>query len=253
MAYRLAVRIFTFALGLVAVGWGATTFPIFWRQSSIEQVARRILERDPLNREVLASQLSGANVAEEQSYCRPAGVRSVAIIQFRMAEQAMADRDRSAIDGALLDAQADMRRSLACSPADPFLWLGLFWLTNAREGFDPHNFEYLRLSYELGPNEGWIAVTRSRFAFAMFASLPNDIKEKAIAEFLAFVKTGLTETAADIFIGPAWPVRDVLLARMRNLDEASRRAFAKSLHYRGYDNVSVPGVDRPERYPWQHE
>ena len=162
------------------------------------------------------------------------------------------DGDRSAIEGALSSWQAAVRASLVCSPADPFLWLGLFWLTNTREGFNPHNFAYLRLSYELGPNEGWIALKRSQIALAMFGSLPDDIKEKVVVEFLAFVKTGLTEAAADIFIGPGWQIRDVLLARMQDLDEASRRAFAESLQFRGYDDVSVPGVDRPERHPWQH-
>jgi hypothetical protein len=247
-----AARIFTLALGIVATSWGAATIPIFWRQSSTEQVARHILAREPYTRQALASQLPSVELAEQQTYCLPAGVRSAAIIRFRMLEQAMADGDRSAIDGALYDAQVAMRRSLSCSPADPFLWLGLFWVTNAREGFNSKNFEFLRLSYELGPNEGWIAVTRNPIALAMFASLPDDIKGMAISEFLAFIKTGLAERAADIFIGPGWHVRDVLLTRMPILDIASRRVFAKSLHYRGYDDVNVPGVERPERQPWQH-
>lgn len=250
-AYRLTARVFTVTLGCLGVSWGAATFPLFWQQSSIEQVALRIINREPYSHQTLASQLADVGATERVlSYCSPAGLRAAAIIRIRMAELAMTDHDRLAIDEALSDAQDAIRRSLACGPADPFLWLGLFWIANARQGLAAQNFEYLRLSYELGPSEGWIAVIRSRMALAMFATLPGDIKQMAIAEFLAFVKTKQTATAADLFRGPGWQARDVLLARMASLDQSSLTAFAQELHSRGYDDVSVPGVERPPGVPW---
>ena len=251
MAYRLGVRISTLVLGFVAMSWGLATLPIFWRQSSVEQLASRVVERDPFSREFLLSRLSGATFTEKPSDCRPAGLRSAAIIRLRMAEQALADRDRSAIDGTLLESQAAIRRSLACSPTDSFLWLGLFWVTNAREGFNSRNLDYLRLSYRQGPNEGWIAIIRNRMTLALFASLPDDLKEKATLEFLAFIRTGLTEAAADIFIGSSSTIRDVLLTRVRTLDVASRQVFANSLRYRGFDDVNLPGIVQPEKPLWQ--
>jgi hypothetical protein len=250
--YRLCVRIFTFALAFLAVGWGVTAFPIFWRQSSIEQVARRIINGEPFTREALDSQMVAAKAAENETYCRPAGIRSAAIIQIRMAEQALGSGDQSAIDSAFLDLEGAVRGSLACNPADPFLWLSLFWATNTRNAPSPTHFEYLRLSYELGPNEAWIAVTRNRIALALYATLPVDLRKRAVLEFVSLIKTGLPQLAADIFIGPGWPVRDILLAEVANLDEASRTAFQRSLHDRDRDDVKVPGLQGPANPPWQH-
>jgi hypothetical protein len=250
--YILLTRIFIAFFGCIAIWWGIIMFPGFWQEASIERIAGLVIAGDQFKSEILARQLPIIDSTGRSAYCRPAGVRSAAIIRIRVAEQAMAGSDRSAIDGALANSQAAVRRSLACSPADPFLWLGLFWSMNTREAPIPYNFIYLRLSYLLGPNEGWIALRRNRIALAMFGSLPEDIKEKVIVEFLTLVKTGLTEIAADNFVGPGRQVRDVLLARMQDLDEASRKAFARSLHFRGYDDAIVPGLDRLERHPWQH-
>ena len=248
----LATRILIVALGCAGIIWGAATFPLFWQRSSIEQVALRIVNSEPYTRQTLASQLTDVSAPKwMRSYCTPAGVRAAAIVRIRMAELAMIDHDRLAIDDALLDAQDAIRRSLACGPADPFLWLGLFWITNARQGFDPRNLEYLRLSYETGPNEGWIAAIRSRIVLAMFAALPGDVKQMAIAEFLAFVKTGQMRIAADLLEGPGWQAHDILLDRTASLDQSSRTAFAKELYSRGYDNLSIPGVKQRSRVPWQ--
>lgn len=251
--YRSCACVFTLSLGLLAVGWGTVNFRTFSRQSPVQTVALRIIEREPFTAEALAAQLTNANAAEQEQFsCSPALLRSAAIIQFRIAEDAIAARDRAAIDGALADTQTAIRRSLDCSPADSFLWLGLFWITNMREGFNPRNLEYLRLSYTLGPHEGWIALIRSRMALGMFASLPDDLKEKAVDEFLAFIETGRSDLAEEIFVGPGWNIRNVLLAAMQRLDEPSRMAFARTLHDKGYDDVSVPGVAPFTRYPWQH-
>jgi hypothetical protein len=252
MPYRLTIRLLSAALGLAAVAWGAATLPTFWKQARIEKLAPHILGREPFSRDVLAALQSELIAAEGQAYCRPAAIRSGAIIRLRTAEEAMAEHDRAAIDGALRDTENSIRGSLACAPADPFLWLGLFWVANAREGFTPRNLAYLRLSYELGPNEGWIAFARNRMALAMFDSLPADLKAKAVAEFLAFIETGLPDIAADIFTTHGERVRNLLLARTADLDQASRAAFANSLRYKGYDEVKVPGVQPPPKQPWQH-
>jgi hypothetical protein len=142
-----------------------------------------------------------------------------------------------------------IRKSLASAPADPFLWTVLFWLENTQKGFKRDRLEYLQMSYLLGPNEGWIGVKRSRFAFALFRSLPPDLAEKTVREFARLVGSNYHSQAADILGGPGWPIRSILLAGLKDVDEESLQVFSKTLYRRGY-NLQVPGVDRPEWRPW---
>jgi hypothetical protein len=81
-----------------------------------------------------------------------------------------------------------IRHSLACSPADSFLWRVLFWVENAMYGFSSDHLE--RMSYSLGPNEGWIALKRNLVAPAVFERLPPDVGEMAIREFASFFGSG---------------------------------------------------------------
>ena len=86
-----------------------------------------------------------------------------------------------------------IRESLSCSPADPFLWLALYWLDGTQHGYRPEDLKYLELSYQLGPNEGWIALRRNSVAFATFQQLPPELAEFAINEFVGLLKARFYE------------------------------------------------------------
>lgn len=43
----LLARIFIVVFGGAAIAWGMATIPIFWRQASIEYVARHIIRGEP--------------------------------------------------------------------------------------------------------------------------------------------------------------------------------------------------------------
>jgi hypothetical protein len=161
----------------------------------------------------------------------------------------MAVGDQRNIDRILSDTNKSIRQSLVNTPADPFLWLVLFWLENTQNGFSRSNFRYLRQSYSLGPNEGWIAVKRVRFALAVFPVLPPDLADSALNDFTQLVKSHFIWESAQILGGPGWPVREFLLSRLTGVAEADRQALAKILYDLGYD-VTVPGVDRPDWRPW---
>ena len=157
-----------------------------------------------------------------------------------------------------------VRESLSCSPADPFLWLALYWLDRTQRGYRPEDLKYLRLSYQLGPNEGWIALKRNGVTFAMLQQLPSEARgeppapsspywcdqrqcilsnfsETAINEFVRLVTSELYEPAAEVFTGPAWPERELILRHLASISELDRLRFADALHGRGYD-VNVPGI-----------
>jgi hypothetical protein len=135
------------------------------------------------------------------------------------------------------------------SLADPFLWITRSWLDGVRKRFKPDQLQFLRLSYALGPNEGWVAVRRNRFALSIFERLPEDFAEAALGEFARMLESGLFEDTIAIFSRPGWPVREKLLSRIANVRERFRDIFAGAPYHRGYD-VDVPGIPWPEFRPW---
>jgi hypothetical protein len=138
-----------------------------------------------------------------------------------------------------------IHKSLSCEPADPFLWLVLYWVENAQNRFQP---EYLKISYDLGPNEGWVALKRNPVALADYERLPPDLAMQAVNEFLALVSNGFYQQAADILSGPAWRLRDTILPRLASLPFRKREQFAQILYEKNL-SVVIPGVEPPDSNP----
>jgi hypothetical protein len=243
------VRVFTILLGLSGVVWGATNFATLWRQLGIERIAAKILDRETFKPNALVPFIPALEEIEQSHYCRPQSVRSAAIIRLRLAEEALAAGERATVDERLSTLDSSIRKALACEPADPFLWMVLAWLGNTREGFKQEQLAYLRLSYRLGPNEGWIAARRNRLSLAMFQRLPPDLASDAVDEFAHMLNSWLYWETIAVFTGPGWPVRERLLDSLKHVGERQRDAFAKELYTEGY-NVIVPGIAPREPRPW---
>jgi hypothetical protein len=244
-------RIPLIALGCAALIWGSAVMPIFWQHARLELVAKRIINGEQFKIENLTNELTFVATVEQSAFCRPAALRSAAIIRLRIAEQTLSTGPRGDIDAQTSSALATIREGLACAPADAFLWLALYWIDATRSSFfSQENLKYLRMSYELGPNEGWIALRRNRLAFSMFRQLPPDLAENAINEFIALLETGLYEQIVDIFTGPAWSVHEMILPRLSETPERSRREFSRVMHDRGYD-VTIPGIEPYKTHPWE--
>jgi hypothetical protein len=247
--YTLA-RLFTLLLGLASMTWGAGTFPTFWSQLPIERTAAAIADRNAFNLHSLDPLLPAINGIEQSSYCRPEAVHSAVIIRLRLAEEAVTNAERDAIDPRLDALQGAILKSLGCAPSDPFLWMILTWLDQTRQGFRPQQLSYLRLSYRLGPHEGWLAERRNRLALSMFWRLPPDLVQAVLREFAAMVNSHFYAAAIAILTGPGWPLHDQLLAALGDSDARQREELAKELYSAGYD-VAVPGVAPPQdRRPW---
>jgi hypothetical protein len=248
--YILVARIFVVIVGCAAGWWGIVVFPVFWQGSSTERIANRIIAGAPFKAGTLAKQIPILENTEKAAYCRPAGLRSAAILRLRILEAATSANDRSNIDGSLKSLGDVIRSSLSCSPADPFLWAVLFWLENTRNGSDLTHLKYLRMSYQLGPNEGWITLKRNPIVLANFATLPPDLVEAGISEFVALVRSHLYNEAGDIVAGLTRPIRALLFTRLRDIKESDRQAFAGLLHERSLDDIPVPGTAPPLQHPW---
>jgi hypothetical protein len=238
------------SLGVAAIVWGAYAFPIFWRQAPIEQIAKHVIAGDSFKvntLNALAQQLDAVQVRELN---RPSVLSSIAVIHLRFLEKAIADGDQRTMDKELAKLRTIIPVSLANTPADPFLWMILYWTENTRSGFSRTHFKFLRMSYLLGPNEGWIAVNRNRLALAVYPALPHDLAESAVSEFAQLVDSDFVSEAADILIGPGWPIRSTLLLGLKHVALDDRQEFAKIVYMLGYD-ITVPGVERPAWRPWQ--
>ena len=239
--YANLTRAFVILLGLAGVVWGTANLPAFWRQTGIERIASEILDHEAFKPEALVPFIPTLANIEQSRYCQPKLIRNAAIIRLRLAEDAIASAERHVIDERLDALESSVRTALSCEPADAFLWMVLAWADNVREGPKPEQLTFLRLSYRLGPNEGWIAVRRNRLLLAMFPGLPSDLADAAVREFGRMVDSWFYWETIAIFTGPGWPIRDRLLASLREVGERQREAFAIELYAEGYD-VTVPGV-----------
>ena len=232
----LVARLFTVGLGLLAIGWAGFVAPAAWRQASAAPLGNKIVFGERFKAGVLEDYLASAPPDAGDRLCRPLTGRTLAVARLRLAEEALSDGDGGLIGQTEAAGEAALRRSLACTPTDSFLWFALFWMANSREGFQPDHLKFLRLSYRTGPNEGWLAIRRNRLAIAIYPALPDDLKQAAAGEFVQLVKSDLITAAANILAGPGTPIRGLLLSRLHGLDEKKLRFLALLLAGSGIDD-----------------
>jgi hypothetical protein len=246
----LTARLLSLVLGAIGVVWGAVAFPIFWEHAPVERVAKLIVNGHQYKRQTLVALLPVMQRIEAESLCRSSALTASAVIRLRLVEDATAAADRQLMEEQLEALPASVRAALVCSPANPFLWTSLFWLDTTQNGLRPEQMRLLRMSYRSGANEGWVGIRRNRLAFSVFELLPPDLADLAVGEFLGLLNSAFFRPAEQIFTGPAWRVRDRIMARMEEVSLGNRQVFARQLYIDGFD-VSVPGVPQREVRPWR--
>lgn len=249
--YIVLARIFVAGFGCAAVIWGLSTLPIFWQQAFMERIAHNIIRGEKYKIEVLMQQIPIVEAAENSTICRPIALWSAAIIRLRMVEQTGRNGAEMPVGGDQMKLlNNSIRRSLSCSPAESFLWLALYSVESAQNGFKAEYLKYLKMSYELGPNEGWVALKRNPVVFVDYKRLPSDLFADAINEFVTILNYEFFQQAVEFFSGFSSPVRDAILPHLVKLPLRIRETFASAVYNRGLD-VTVPGVEPPSsRPPW---
>ena len=244
----LAARIATLTFALASLGWVWFAAPILWYQAPMAPIARKIIGGEQYRATFLADFTDQAQANLRQDICEPVARRTLAIVRLRFAEEALADGVATSITRTEADLEAALLSALDCAPSDPLTWLALFWLQNNTRGLQQDNFKALRLSYRFGPNEGWLALRRSRFALAVYPALPEDLKRQAIAEFVQLVRSNFIPDAAEIVLGPGRPIGNLLLSRLEGIDIVKLRYLARLLESRDFE-AKIPGVDLA--HPWE--
>lgn len=243
------LRTFVSLLGLGAVAWAGVMLPLFWEQAPLGRVSLEVVRGRTFKIQSLEGEVQAA-AADRPSFCSPTELHNEVIVRVAMVNEALAKADRALVRSLYEPLRDATRAALACSPADPFAWLTLYWLDTAERGFTPENAKYLRLSYSTGPNEGWIGSWRFRLAIATFDQLPPDLAGDAIAEFVRLVEAGwLPEEAAAIFVAAPPTVQHRIISQLALAKPAARQSFGRTLYEMG-QNFDIPGFERPTR-PWR--
>jgi hypothetical protein len=236
------------AFGCVAICWGLVEFPIFLREAPIERIAHQITAGEHFPAQAFDRQLPIFEGIENSTHCRPAVVRSAAIFRIRSMEVAASEPGHGRVDELVNFMVDSIRRSLSCSPADPFLWLVLYWGMNTQNGFQSDNLKFLRMSYQLGPNEGWIGIKRNRLALVRNGSLPPDLAKAALNEFVGLVQSEFYQQTSEMFIALDAKTKMLVLESLKHIPEIYLDQLFLALRGIGYDNEQFMAKDWR---PWQ--
>src|SRR6266404_3884835 len=148
------IRLILASAGVMAMAWVIAVFPKFSSEIGIVDIAKAVTVGETFKPEVL----SVVDLQTRGGYAvRSSVLGKAAVIRLRLAEVAIRAGDPARIEQNLESLTKFVDEALLNAPCDPFLWLTQFWLDNARNGFRVRHLRDLRMSYDLGRYEGWIA------------------------------------------------------------------------------------------------
>jgi hypothetical protein len=215
-----------------------------------ERIAFRIILGDTFQTDFVSSLALKAPRGNDVGGCNPSLVRSTAIIDLNLAEESYALADRLAIDWRMGQVENSTRAALECAPSDAFLWCVRYWVEVVKYGFKDEFLTDLKMSYNLGPHEAWIAEKRNSLALAVFDRLGPKLQDMVVAEYAGMLDAGLIQQAFDNLVGPGFSIQNRLLGALGNVRLIHREWLAKGLREAGY-RIDVPGVELTEERPWR--
>lgn len=234
------LRIAAAAVGAAGLVWALLTLPASWSEFPVNQIADSVVRGETFPLNVLESQITVARRESNAGYCKPAIAHSAAILQLAILNQSF-NASSPSVDEDLENARRSVISGLSCAPADSYLWFALFQIESLQSGFRSDYVRHLAMSYQVGPNEAWIAIPRNRAAFAIFEALPKQLQSDVLDEFCLLLRTELYVEAADIFLGPAAPHRQQVIDRLSKVPVRNRQLFAVLLARKGYQ-FNIPGT-----------
>jgi hypothetical protein len=233
--------------GICAIAWAVNAVLVYRRTTLLAETAQRALSGDRFNATQLSAMKRLLDTAPTETL-QASDASNAAVVRLLLLEDELRAGNHQPSTSELVELQMAVRAAIGQSPTNSFMWLTDLWLKRLRGESAEADLNLLRMSYWSGPNEAWIAVRRNPLAMSIFPSLPGDLAEQALSEFVELVRSGLYADASNILAGPGWAIREQLLGRLVAVDETHRRGFARALGSRDIDGVTVPGVpERPSR------
>ena len=221
VSIRLVVALF----GLSAIAWAFSVFSIVRLDTYVVRTATSVISGNRFGKDVWDLIETKFKDVSDQSI-KPSSLRGLMVIRLRDVETRLSQEPHEQVQPQLFELARLTKDALRNTPTDGFLWLTLCWISDQRGEPAGDAWRFLRSSYRMSPNEGWIGLKRSPFALSHFTTLPGDLAEDAVQELMHLVHSRLHAEAADIISGPGFPVRTLLLRRLRALDQADKVILA---------------------------
>src|ERR1700687_169817 len=167
-ASHLVIRSLVIGFVLCSILWSLSLLFLLRADNAAElnAVGFRVMSGEAFQPSKVGALSVLAEQSEEQAICVPLEVRAAVIIRLRLFEDAVNASKVREIDERKLALLASIKRALKCTPTDAFLWFLQYWTGVSQGGGVAAHLEELRMSYLLGPFEGWIAARRNAFVLA---------------------------------------------------------------------------------------
>jgi hypothetical protein len=236
----IATRLVLVLVGAAAVLWSVISVPRALAERRLERLSDAMVDGERFDLEGAKRLIAYLDATAAERDCMRGGTTAVATIRLYWVGQAIRTKDPKIQADASASAAEAIKTALACSPHQANLWFQLFWLESVADPApNDRKLALLRLSYELGPHEGWIASHRARRALTLYDALPKDIQSYATREFVLMVRDNPVR-AARTFERLPRAVRDVLRPMLEQVPLDARTRFALALDDLDPD---IPGVD----------
>lgn len=249
-AQQLLLRTITVALGGLGIIWAILLLPRFWQAASLDHVAAEIVQGNVFTEKAMVQAALRARPELSLPLCNPNELHNAVVLHLAMLNDDLAKKNQSRVEESYARLNELGRNALACEPSDGFTWLTLFWLDALKRGLRSENLAYLRMSYEVSPNEGWIAIWRNRLAVIVLDRLPPRLANNAVDDFVKLVDSGLYDEMASTFESAPPGVQKRIAQQLRTASPHSRQIFATVLYNRGLD-VTIPDTTVPGLRSWE--
>lgn len=228
-------------LGTLGLAWSVLTLPTFWTEFPIRQFSEHIVRGETFPLEALQTASRDFRHGIHLTACSAVAAHGSAVVELAILDRSFATPANAPVDSQIEASRNSILSGLACLPSDAFLWFELYRIESLQSGLHAEYLRHLAMSYQVGANEGWIAILRNKAAFAVFPALTTDLKSRVLDEFCLLLRTELYQQAIDIFLGAAEPYRDLIIARMDTVPVQNRQVFADLLARMGVD-AHIPGT-----------
>ena len=96
----------------------------------------KLLQGHTFKMQWLLDEARQAEAADQSSFCNPTALHNAVVLRLAILNEAIAATNQTLVDSAYDPLYDATRRALSCAPADPFVWLTLFWLDVGKRGFE---------------------------------------------------------------------------------------------------------------------
>jgi len=209
------------ALGLV---WAILVLPTSEAADQFGYLGSQLLRSENFSSTTFSQQLADI-AAQSLSDCDTHSQTALALMEMRLTEAALRSGKIDQFDQLSRSLEARSRRVLSCAPRESFIWLLAFSLETLHGRLTEQTFNFLAMSYETSPNEGWIAIRRNFVGMPLLLNMPTPLRDSFLNEFGQLIRNGFQHEAALSYSAASSPIQSYLRTQIEQLDSAQQQGF----------------------------